>query len=185
VNYTDGPIGVGIVGQQSTDTNSKKANIAGIGAFYILDSTTLYLNYFNARRDAGFAPAASNSGGALANTSMMGNAGNALRRSDNVVTAGLLYNMTPAMSYTLGYMTDFVKNETSLGNSGKISTLYAVADYRLSRRTDIYLNLDYTRLSGGEIDNGALTNTVLQAAGAGTGGATNRKGVGIGFRTVF
>lgn len=185
LSYTEGPISVGAFEQHSTDANSNKANVAGIGASYIWDATTFYLNYINSRRDAGFASAASNSGGPLANTSMLRNANNTLRRSDNVVTAGLVYNATPAMSYTLGYMTDFVKNETSLGNSGRIGTAYAVADYRFSKRTDVYLSLDHTRVSGGEIDNGASTNTLLQFSGSGLGGAKSRTGVGIGLRTLF
>lgn len=129
--------------------------------------------------------AKSNSGGPLANTSLaLSNLNNTLRRIDNVATAGLLYQATPAMAYTFGYMTDFVKNESSSGNSGRLSTVYAVADYSLSKRTDIYLNLDYTRLNGGEID-GVGTNTVLQSVGAGLGGAKNRTGIAIGLRTRF
>jgi predicted porin len=139
----------------------------------------------NARRDAGFQIAASNSGGPLANTSMLGNANNTLRRTDNVVTAGLLYQVTPKLGYTLGYMTDFVRNETSAGNSGRISTVYGVADYNLSARTDVYINVDYTKVAGGEIDNGELTNTLLQFFGAGLGGATSRTGVSIGLRHKF
>ena len=180
-----GPLSVGIFNQLSNDASSNKANIAGIGATLKVNPATFFLNYINARRDPGFAKAANGSGGALANTSMMGNANNTLRRTDNVVTAGVLYQATPVLGYTLGYMTDSVKNETSAGNSGRLSTVYAVVDYNLSKRTDIYLDLDYTRVSGGEIDNGALTNTVLQASGAGLGGAKSRTGVSIGMRHKF
>lgn len=185
VTYGNGPFNAGVFNQRSKDANSNIANIAGVGATLKVDPVTLYLNYINARRDAGFAKAANGSGGPLANTSMMGNADNTLRRTDNVITAGLLYQATPSMGYILGYMTDFVKNDTSAGDSGRVSTVYAIADYYLSKRTDIYVNLDYTRVGGGEIDNGALTNTVLQAGGVGLGGARNRTGVSIGLRTKF
>jgi predicted porin len=58
-------------------------------------------------------------------------------------------------------------------------------NYYLSKRTDVYLGFDYTKVADGEIDNGANTNTLLQFAGVPLGGQTSRTGVGIGFRTKF
>ncbi len=81
-------------------------------------------------------------------------------------------------------MFDRVSNENSAGNSGRLSTLYAVADYNLSKRTDLYFNVDYTRVSGGEID-GRDTNSVLQFFGAELGGERSRTGVAVGMRTRF
>lgn len=184
LTYDNGVFSIGVFDQLSKDADSNKANIAGIGASLETQPFIFYLNYINARRDPGFSIAKSRSGGPLANTSMLGNAGNTLRRTDNVVTAGMIYQATPALAYTLGYMTDFVRNESSAGNSGRLSTLYAVADYNLSKRTDVYLNLDYTRVSGGEVD-GVGTNTVLQFVGAGLGGGKNRTGVSVGLRHKF
>jgi predicted porin len=185
LNYIAGPFSIGVFDQQSFDANSKKVNVAGIGSSYAIDTTTLFLNYFNSKRDAGFAKAANNSGGALANTSFFGNADNLLQRTDDVVTAGLQYQATPKMVYTLGYMVDSVKNETSAGNDGKISTVYGLFNYYLSKRTDVYFGVDYTKVSGGEIDNGAQTNTILQFAGAPLAGNTDRTGVAIGLRHKF
>jgi len=185
LTYDNGMFSVGVFDQLSKDADSHKVNVAGIGTSLKLAPMTFFLNYINARRDAGFSMAKSNSGGPLANTSLaLSNLNNTLRRTDHVATAGLLYQASPAMAYTFGYMTDFVKNESSTGNSGRLSTVYAVADYSLSKRTDVYLNLDYTRVSGGEID-GVGTNTVLQSVGAGLGGAQNRTGIAIGLRTRF
>lgn len=185
LTYTGGPVSVGLVGQQSIDANSRKLNLVGIGTSYNIDSATLYLNYFNSKRDAGFAKAPNNSGGALANTSMIGNADNSLQRTDDVITAGLQYKYSPAIVTTFGYMADVVKNESSSGNNGRISTAYALVNYYFSKRTDVYFGVDYTKVSGGEIDNGAATNTLLQFAGAPLGGNTNRTGIAIGIRTAF
>lgn len=188
LTYDDGIFSAGVFNQRSKDANSNIANIAGIGTSLTLEPVILFLNYINAKRDPGFGTALNNTN-ALGNTSMMSNSiggvANTLKRTDQVVTAGVLYQATPKLGYTVGYMTDFVKNETSAGNSGRLSTLYAVADYNLSPRTDVYVNLDHTRVSGGEIDNGNLTNTVLQFVGAGLGGAKNRTGVSIGMRHKF
>lgn len=185
LTYANGPFSIGVFDQQSKDLNLNKANIAGIGASFSAQSAKFYLNYINARRDAGFVIADSNSGGALANTSMLGNVNNTLQRTDNVITAGLVYQATPKMNYTLGYMTDSVKNESSTGNDGRLSTVYAVVDYSLSKRTDVYVDIDYTKASGGEIDNGVLTNSLLQFGGAGLGGASHRTGIAVGLRTMF
>lgn len=184
LTYTEGPLSLGIVGQQSIDQNSKKLNVAGVGANYEIGSTTLYLNYFNAKRDGQFAKS-DDSSGALANTSLLGNADNLLQRTDGVTTVGVQYRATPSTAYTLGYMVDSVKNETTSGANGRISTAYAVVNYYLSKRTDIYFGVDYTKVSGGEIDNGAQTNTILQFAGAPLDGMTSRTGVAIGLRTSF
>jgi len=185
LHYVDGPFAVGVFDQQSYDADSNGLNVAGIGASYLIDTTTLYLNYFNAKRDPGFAKAANLSGGPLANTSLMGNADNALQRTDGVVTAGVQFKATPQTAYTVGYMVDSVKNETSAGDSGKISTAYALVNYNFSKRTDVYFGVDYTKVSGGEIDGGANTNTVLDFVGAPLGGHTDRTGIAIGLRHTF
>ncbi len=183
LTYTAGSFSIGAFDQHSTDQNSNKLNVAGIGAYYGIDATTLYLNYFNAKRDPNFQKG--NTGEALANTSLMGNPGNALSRSDDVITAGIQYKAGPSFVYTVGYMVDSVKNESSAGNDGKISTSYAMVNYNLSKRTDIYFGVDYTKVSGGEIDNGDMTNTILQFAGSPLGGQTSRTGVALGLRTSF
>ena len=185
LGYSNAPFNIGTFVQQSIDANANKVTIAGLGTKLTLEQTSLFLNYFNAKRDAGFATAVSNSGGALANTSQLNNVGNSLQRMDEVVTVGAVYQAAPNMAYTLGYMADSVKNESSAGNSGKIATVYAVADYSLSKRTGIYFDVDYTKVRGGEIDNGQFTNTVMQFVGAGLGGATSRTGIAVGFRTKF
>jgi predicted porin len=183
LTYTAGSFSVGAFDQQSTDQNSNRVNVAGIGMYYGIDATTLYLNYFNARRDPNFGKG--NNGQPLANTSLMGNLGNTLTRTDDVITVGIQYKASPSFVYTVGYMVDSVKNESSAGNDGRISTGYAMVNYILSKRTDLYFGLDYTKVSGGEIDNGNQTNTILQFAGAPLGGQTSRTGVALGLRTKF
>jgi predicted porin len=184
LTYNNGIFSVGVFDQYSRDANSNNLNIAGIGTSFETEHFIYYLNYFNAKRDAGFGTALNNTN-ALANTSLLGNVNNTLARTDNVATIGVIYEPNEKWDYTLAYMTDWVKNDTSAGNSGRLSTVYAVVDYKLSPRTDVYLSADYSRVSGGEIDNGNLTNTIFQFVGAGLGGAQNRTGVSVGMRTRF
>lgn len=183
--YTQGPLSIGGLFQQSTDRNSEKATIADIGGTYVFGSTTLYLNYLNAKRDPNFAKAPNLSGGPLANTSLMGNGGNDLQRTDSMWTVGALFSQSPNLAFIFGYMYDSVKNESSAGDSGKISTAYAIVDYNFSKRTDVYFDIDHTTLSGGEIGNGADTNTLMGFSGVPLGGNTDRTGLGLGIRVKF
>lgn len=185
IAYTQGPLSIGGMFQQSTDKNSEKATDVDLGVTYVAGTSTLYLSYLNSKRDPNFAKAASNSGGPLANTSMMGNGGNNLQRTDGMWTIGALVPMSPQLAFIFGYMYDSVKNESSAGDSGKIATGYAIVDYNLSKRTDVYFDVDRTTLGGGEIGNGADTNTLMGFSGVPLGGATSRTGIAIGIRTKF
>lgn len=184
LTYANGPLNIGGFGQESRDADSNKARVAGIGATWNIQPATLYLNYVASRRDAGFTTSPAGGGGPLANTSFINNTGNALRREDNVVTAGVTYQASNNMNYILGGMTDSVKNENSAGQKGRLWSVYAIADYALSKRTDLYVQVDYTKVRDGEVD-GLGTNTLMQASGAGLGGKTSRTGVALGFRTKF
>jgi predicted porin len=176
VVYATGPLSVGGVVQQSKDANSKNVTVWGLGGSYVAGPATLFLSYFDAKRDAGFGTAANLSGGPLANTNLMANTNTLLQRDDDVWTTGAVFQATPALAYTVGYMHDSVKNDSDLGNSGKVSTLYAVADYNLSKRTDVYVELDHTTLGGGEI----TSNDVLSIPGG-----SGRTGLATGLRIKF
>ncbi|HAT33403.1 MAG TPA: hypothetical protein DCW29_21910 [Janthinobacterium sp.] len=187
LSYANGPFSVGAVLQQSQDASSARMKLAGAGGSWVAGAAKLYLQYVEARRDPGFAKAASNSGGALANTSMIGNSGNTLSRTDRVWTAGALWQAADAVEVTVGYMNDAIKNVASSGRTGRIATLYALADYHLSRRTDVYIGLDRTTLGGAEIDD---LNGVMPFAGASLGAgaahsASSRNGAAIGLRHKF
>lgn len=182
LSYNTDTFSFGGVVQQSKDANSNIMSVVGVGGSYVAGPATLELNYFEAKRDPGFAKAANNSGGALANTSILGNGGNVLQRTDDVLTASMIFQATPASRIILAYMTDSVKNESSLGDSGKTSVLYAIADYNLSKRTDVYFDLDYSKMSGGEI---ADTNRIFKFEGTPAGGNSSRTGAALGVRMKF
>ena len=183
--YASGPASAGVFVQQSLDAQTNKLSIAGAGASYLVMGTTFYLNYFDARRDPGFEKTPNNSGGPLANTSLLNNPNNLRQRNDRVLTVGLQVKATPDITYTAGYMQDLVDNETTSGNSGQISTIYALVNYAFSKHTDIYAGLDHTRVSGGEIDQGLQTTTLLQFVGVPLLGQRSRTGFGIGLRHSF
>lgn len=174
--YEEGPLSVGGVVQQSKDANSHDLTVWGLGGSYAVGPATMYLSYFDAKRDPGFGTAANLSGGPLANTNLIGNSNSVLKRDDDVWAAGVVFQASTAMAYTAGYMHDNVKNHSDRGNSGRVSTFYAVADYNLSKRTDVYAEIDHTTVGGGEV----ASNDVLSL-----GGGTSRTGVAAGLRIKF
>lgn len=174
--YANGPINLGGVYQQSKDANSNNLTVLGLGGSYAAGPATLFLSYFDAKRDPGFGTSANLSGGPLANTNLMANTNTLLQRNDDVWTTGLVFQATSALAYTLGYMHDGVKNDSDLGNSGRVSTVYAVADYNLSKRTDVYFEIDHTTLGGGEV----ASNDVLSIPGG-----NERTGLAAGLRVKF
>ncbi len=187
LSYTQGPLSFGGVVQQSTDANDAKMKLAGLGGSFVAGPATLYLQYFEAKRDAGFQKGGSGLGQPLSNTSMTSNAGNTQQRKDGVWTVGALYQATPALGFTVGYMYDKIKDVNSFGDNGRISTAYAIADYNLSKRTDVYAAIDRTTLGGAEIND---LNGVMPFAGASLGAgdadaASHRTGLAIGLRHKF
>lgn len=187
LTYTDGGFSIAGVYQQSDaavnpDGDTPQLTVAGIAGSAVVGPTTLYLQYFEAKRDAGFAKAASNSGGALANTSLIpGNtAASGLQRKDDMWTAGVLWQAAPGWELTFGYMYDKIKNDV-VASDGRISTVYAIADYHLSKRTDVYIDFDRTSLGGAEV----AQNSILGFAGAPLGGASERNGAALGLRVKF
>ncbi|HXA48273.1 MAG TPA: porin [Burkholderiaceae bacterium] len=177
LKYVEGPISVGGVLQQSKDANSNDLTVWGLGGSYVAGPATLFLSYADAKRDHGFGVAPNLSGGPLANTNLLANTNTVLQRTDNVWTTGVGFQATPAWNFTVGYMHDAVKNVSDLGNSGGVSTVYAVADYSLSKRTDVYFEADSSRLKGGEI----ASADVLPISG----GNSERNSVAAGLRVRF
>lgn len=176
LTYAQGPLSVGGVYQQSKDNDSNLLKVWGAGGSYDIGPVKAFLSYFDAKRDPGFAAAANLSGGPLANTMMVPNSNAFLQRDDRVWTTGAVWQATPNSSYTLGYMHDGVKNDNDFGDGGRVNTVYAVADYSLSKRTDLYAEIDHTKLGGAEV----ASDDVISIPGA-----NQRTGVAAGLRVKF
>lgn len=183
LSYNQNGLEIGGVAQESRDANEKRLIIFGGGSHYTIGPVTLYAMYLNARRDAGFT-VSSATGGALANTSLIGNSTTVLgantqtaQRIDSYMSFGAGYRITPALSITGGYFQDDVGHVVN-DQSGKIRTALVNVDYLLSKRTDIYAEVDRNWLSGASVTD--PNNPPLTFAGRST-----RTGVGLGLRTRF
>lgn len=182
-SYNRNGVEVGGVAHESRDAADHKLVILGAGGNYAIGPATLYLLYVNAKRDAGFAPASA-TGSPLANTSLLGNANTVAgantqtaRRTDSYVSAGFSYKVQPALNVSFGLFLDNVSHVTA-DKGGKIRTGFLDVDYLLSKRTDVYVEVDRNILSGASVTD--PNNPVLTFAGRST-----RTGVGIGMRTHF
>ena len=110
----------------------------------------------DAWRQAGFAIGANGSGTPLANTSIGGNANTVLgagtqtaERRDQYAAAGVTYRHAGAQAHRRVYAGQ--RLGVRPGVAGLVQTVYGVAMYSLSKRTEVYLEMDYSRLSGGSI----------------------------------
>ncbi|WOD17003.1 porin [Paraburkholderia kirstenboschensis] len=155
--YTAGGLKVGVLGQQSKDSANHNMYAGSLGVRYAFAKAILYSYYIYTRRDAGFEIAANNTGGALANTNIIGNsatvAGPATQtkaRIDNLVNLGGSYMPASDITFTVGGLYDHVTNVAG-SQTGHIASFYGIADYLLSRRTDVYLEVDHSLLGGAEV----------------------------------
>jgi predicted porin len=182
--YTAGDLKVGVLGQQSKDSANHNMYAGSLGARYEFSKATLYSYYLYSRRDAGFAIAANNSGGALANTNIISNANTAAgpntqtkARIDNLFHLGGAYMPTPYLRFTVGGLYDHVTNVAN-AQSGHIASFYGIADYLLSKRTDVYAELDHALLGGASVTD---PNSPIGSFG----GKNNSTSAMVALRTRF
>ncbi|QBR03882.1 porin [Paraburkholderia pallida] len=182
--FGNGPLKAGIFGQQSLDAHEHAMDAGGVGLSYQFNKAVIDTYYFETRRDAGFTPSPSNSGLALANTSMIGNyytaAGPGTQstpRTDHLVQLGGTYTVRPTLLLTLAGLFDWTTN-VAPGKSGKSGSIYGIADYYLSKRTDVYLEADYSHLSGASVND---PNSPMGTFG----GKSSSIGTMVGLRTRF
>lgn len=174
LKYNQGGLGLAGAYQQSTDANSNKLTVATGDLTYAFGAATLYGDYYNVKSDAGFAKAPSLSGGALANTSMFINNTGLPSRTDDLWVLGLAYNFTPSTTLTVAYMDD--KISQAVAGDGSMKSAYALLEYHLSKRTEVYLNIDNSRVTG------QATTTGFNGVGT---GQTSSDAFSIGTRVTF
>jgi len=155
--YSNGGLKVGFLGQQSKDAKGNTLLGASLGGAYTFGNALFDTYYIQAHRDAGFTVSANNSGLPLANTSLISNVNTAAgsgtqtaARTDHLLLVGGTYLATPFIKLTLGALYDWTTN-VAPGKNGETGSVYAMADYLLSKRTDVYLETDYSHLSGAAV----------------------------------
>jgi predicted porin len=175
--------GLGVAGgyQQSEDAHSNYLTVWTADAKYTFGDATVFGNFYNINVDPGFEKAPSLSGGALADTSMfINNSSNTTSRKDKLWVAGLAYNLTPATTLTLGYMDDQISQD--IVGDGSMKTVYALLEYRLSKRTEVYLTADDSKATGQAQTTAASGGGSINGVGA---GQSNSAAYAMGLRVTF
>ncbi|MDF3832225.1 porin [Cupriavidus basilensis] len=100
---------------------------------------------------------------------------------DDYYWIGANYQVTAPLGLTLQYNYDNVKsfNGVNVPNPWQVSF---IADYNLSKRTDVYLTAAYAKNAGLNLDTAAIGFANGYALGA---GKTNMLGAGVGIRHKF
>jgi predicted porin len=178
LKYNQGPLGLAGAYQQSTDANSNKLTVGSGDITYNFGPATLYGDYYNVKTDAGFAKGSSLSGQPLANTSIfINNSANATSRTDSVWTLGLAYNFTPTTTLTVAYMDDQISQDVV--GDGSMKSAYALLEYHLSKRTEVYATVDESKASG---QAQSATGGSINGVGA---GQSNSDAFAVGMRVTF
>ena len=159
--------------QQNSDAQNRKFNVVNVSAVYAFSTVKAYAGWLHAQDNTGMVDlfmAAANSpaagfAGPVANTN----------RIDDGFYAGTTWQVTPPLLLTAAAYYDHSRNAlngdgTTLGRGARYSGTL-LAEYSLSKRTEVYGTVDFIRGTG--------------AAQADFPGRNNQTGVAIGLRNVF
>ncbi|RAR52666.1 putative porin [Paraburkholderia unamae] len=130
LNYTRGPFKGGIAYQRVYNADaSQAAQSYFAGSSWQAGPVRLFLSYLALR--------------------VSGTTKNPSQRRDDVPQGGFIWQYTPALSLTAAYYDDIASN---LGNkegaTGHKQTAYVIVRYSLSKRTDVYAEVDRNHFSG-------------------------------------
>ncbi|WJF89663.1 porin [Paraburkholderia bonniea] len=192
LKYAGGPVTVIGDAQFTHDSQSRTARIYIAGLKATVGPTRLFANYIYSNRDAGFD--ASNGGTDTASITSMSTGATATnaaaigsvfasKRRDDFFTVGASWLATPAVTLTASAMYNRTRAD---GFNGTRATTYGVADYALSKRSDVYLAVAYDWVGGDW--SGLLGNSTTNwtgGAGKPLNGNNNQTTVMAGLRHVF
>ncbi|AEI80778.1 porin gram-negative type [Cupriavidus necator N-1] len=163
--YSSGPLEIGTVYQQTQNVTSaffgavpaalaSKQTVWGLGGTWKAARAQYYLGYTNNRLDVA-------------------------DYRNNVGYVGTRFNITDALAFIGTLQYDWLRHA---GQGGKRLTTAGMLDYNFSKRTDVYVEVDYTHLQGQWI---ALNSSPTFANSGNTYGNSSRIGVMAGVRHKF
>jgi len=171
-SYASGGFAAGGVYQEFRDVNGNKAQMWGAAAKYAIGQAKVFLGYLGGKDRTGLVDAnffaLSNSG----NLIPAGGDYTANPRKDAAGYIGATYQATPALALTGVFYGDHIRNTNGLSDvTGNRYTGVLLAEYSLSKRTQLYGTVDYNKVTGG-------AKTQLP-------GKDNQLGLAAGIRHIF
>jgi predicted porin len=173
LSYTTGTIALGGAVQQTRDNSNNRMTVYNLDATYTMGAAKLFTGYYHSADNTGFVD---NTLYALGNGIATFTPPKGADRKDNAFFAGATFHATPAMQLTAAGYYDHSQNAafnlsgTSFG-SGRRYTVVGLAEYSLSKRTQIYGTVDY--------------NHALGVAAIDFPGKSNQTEIGIGMHHAF
>ncbi|MEO6281204.1 porin [Roseateles sp.] len=170
LRYADGTFGFGGAYLQVTDTTGKKVKATTIGGSYTAGPLYVSLAWAQNKFDTGSLLQAGYTSGMLNAQSAVNAAGNSVSKRE-MWSGGATYQLTTQLNLGAHYWHATQTHQlASLPGTSKADFFAAVADYAFSKRTDAYLEVDYTKFNG---------------AVAYLNGAQKRGGAMVGLRHRF
>ncbi|WP_158940173.1 porin [Burkholderia sp. S171] len=167
-SYTLGPLSAD-VGFQQNDVSSKKFNIVNVSAVYsVTPAVKLLTGWLHSQDNTGLADVDMQQVGTPLLPQVSPN------RIDDSFYVGSTWQATPPLALTGALYYDHARNAATLGGGLGTGVNYSatiLAEYSLSKRTEIYGTVDFTR------GNGAFL--------ADYPGRNNQTGIAIGMRNLF
>jgi predicted porin len=169
--YLTGRFGVGAVYQEMRDAQGSRQQMWSAAGRYTIGNVRLFLAYIGGKDRSG---AIDNdflndpSRGIVVTRAQAA----ANPRKDAILVTGLAWQATPSWHLSGAFYYGDIDNKNGIaGNGGKRYTGVILAEYSLSRRTQLYGTVDYNRVTGGAV-------TELP-------GKNNQTGVAAGIRHIF
>lgn len=175
-SYDIGPFGIGGVYQEIKDSNSNKQQMWGLAGKYGIGPAKIFLGYVGGRDSTGtidnnFMNQAAGVSSVPARAAISAGAVNNPRK-DTLGYVGLTYQVTPALAVTGVFYADHIENKNGVNNNdGNRYTGVLLAEYSLSKRTQVYGTVDYNKLT--------------KAAQTELPGNGTQMGVAAGIRHIF
>ncbi|SAL54001.1 porin [Caballeronia udeis] len=168
-SYADGPLSIGAGVQQVSDNSNNKQTLYHADIRYVISQTKLYLGYMHSQDNTGLVDALLAEQpipdiGQLKNTD----------RIDDGPFAGVSWQVSAPLLLTGAVYYDHMRNAATGSNtlgSGSRYTAVALAEYSLSKRTEVYGTVDFNKVNG--------------AATVELPGRSNQTGIAIGMRNFF
>lgn len=158
VVYTQGPLAAGIATFDAKDAANKELHVKGIGAKYDFRDFTFQGARWTQKSDAGYVAANLTTNGTYTGP-VMGTAATTGPSTDSSVnTVGVSYRATPKLTTTLSVYRGEYAN--GAGKSGKLNSQVALAEYALSKRTNLYGIFDRASASG-DIASSTVTQSIV------------------------
>ncbi|MGF6609347.1 putative porin [Paraburkholderia sp. WSM4175] len=168
-SYSKGPLSVGAGMQQVSDNANDKQTLFHGNFAYALGQTKVYAGYMRSHDNTGLVDTL------LAEQPIPDI--NQLKNTDRIDDgpyAGVSWKANGPLSLSGAFYYDHMRNATTGVNttgSGSRYTVVALAEYSLSKRTEVYATVDFNKVSG--------------AAAVELPGRSNQTGVAIGLRNFF